>query len=107
METENRERYLNLDESFEENVKRFKSIKADRLMLKKSDNYWCFKALFANAQRAKRGEKWEKLDRYTNAPWNMKGEPMINVGSRISDLVNNYGVPVQREFRGGIAKYWI
>ena len=98
-------RSLNLDESFEKNAEKFTSLKHDRKMLKKSDNYWCFKALFANAQRQKQGIEYKKLDRYTNAPWNKKGEPMVNVGSRISDLVNLYGIPVKVEYVEKIAKY--
>lgn len=106
-DTKDSVRSLDLRKSFEENVDNFKSINFDRKMLPKSDNYWCFKALFANAQRESRGETYEKIDRYSNAPWNKKGEPMINVGSRVSDLINKYGVPVQSKIVGGIAKYWI
>jgi len=92
---------LDLTLDFEEQAKEIKSVKFGRTLLRKSDNFWCLKAMFNGA----------RLNNHPDdAPYNpVTGKDIYNVKSRISDLVNKYGIDVKSDcIEGSRAKeYWL
>ena len=92
---------LDLTLDFEEIAKQIKSLKFNRTLLRKSDNFWCLKAMFNGA----------RLNNHPDdAPYNpVEDRNIYNIKSRISDLVNKYGIDVKSDFIGEsrAKEYWL
>jgi len=89
---------LNFSLPFKDAIRNLCSIK-NRKMLTNSHNYHVLYALFAG----------ETIDDYDNKPVDDNGKVIHNIKARVSDLVNHYGIEVERKRveDGNYVEYWI